>query len=213
MSMSFFTLPSELRNVVYRLTLRHSRPLNTSKSDRQVAKPWEVTIGLLYASKTVHEEASSVFYGQNCFDFTEQSPFDLQLWLEQIGARNAGYIRHIYLELPRFSPMRHGEVAVADTDTDLLAAIRGSCPDVETLTIEPEPISWWILYLLQLERKGVAREAMQVADAHYRTIPLLKVIQVLTLGNWPAPALQREMSRLGWKLSQGGVEYTMREDA
>jgi hypothetical protein len=67
MSANFLKLPSELRNRIYELWLFHEKPLD----------PWidynqrhELAPCVLCANKTVHHEASPLFYGQNRFNFT-----------------------------------------------------------------------------------------------------------------------------------------------
>src|SRR5436190_16020525 len=96
---NFFSLPGELRNRIYELRLVHQEPIY----------PWTdynprlgLTLALLRANKTVHREASSLFYAQNRFDFTMGTPEHVASFLRQIGHNNADHIRHICIEFPKF---------------------------------------------------------------------------------------------------------------
>lgn len=83
----FLNLPGELRNWVYGLVLLDKHPLYPwfKPSSRH---HWRQTLatGLLRASKTVHREASSLFYGQNRFDFAYVSPERIIAFLEKLAA-------------------------------------------------------------------------------------------------------------------------------
>jgi len=71
---------------------------------QELTDPWidynqrqELTPGLLRANKTVHREASSLFYAQSRFDFTMATPEDVALFLGTIGRNNADYIRLVMM--------------------------------------------------------------------------------------------------------------------
>jgi hypothetical protein len=108
---NFLTLPSELRNRVYELCLLHQESLDpwTAYNQRQ-----ELTPGLLRANKTVHREASSLFYAQNRFNFTMATPDDVALFLRTIGRNNADYIRQVRVDFPN----------LRDPDKDLPVSCR-----------------------------------------------------------------------------------------
>ena len=54
-----------------------------------------VNLPLMPASRQVHEEASIYAYCQQIFAFTHRD--QASTWLQKIGKRNSGFIRHVYL--------------------------------------------------------------------------------------------------------------------
>jgi len=95
MSFSFLSLPGELRNQIYQLVILDSKPID----------PWSIgfnqlTPGLFRANKTIHHEATPLFYLRNCFDFTSKPAEDVDKFLRQTGQNNAAYIRHVRVGFP-----------------------------------------------------------------------------------------------------------------
>ena len=106
---SFLDLPPEIRNEIYRYCLVIQRPFGFT-SDKmpplQKKGPMRVsnrpgaerdTIpfapGILQVNKEVHNEAISIFYGENIFQF--QYAWVGEKILAQIGQQNVGQLRHI----------------------------------------------------------------------------------------------------------------------
>ena len=58
----FLELPPEIRNKIYGFSLLYETPITGITS--------VPAIGLLRTCKQIHEEASSILYGENCFTFT-----------------------------------------------------------------------------------------------------------------------------------------------
>lgn len=117
---NFLSLPPELKNTIYELTLRHHRSIFIGKRGQTIAKKkrldrsrpdrtcgWDsdslhktkinlhITVALLLANKQVHEEATSILYGGNSFFFSDH-PL-LHTWAQQIG-NSFGQLREI--EIP-----------------------------------------------------------------------------------------------------------------
>ncbi|KFY68143.1 hypothetical protein V496_01263 [Pseudogymnoascus sp. VKM F-4515 (FW-2607)] len=128
---NFLDLPGELRNRIYELCLLHKEPLAlwTGFNQRRELSP-----GLLRASKAVHNEAISLFYAQNRFDFTIATPKRIALFLQTIGRKNAGHIQHLYVDFPKFSYQEPGDATLSDDSTSIFSSIQGSCANLSTLT-------------------------------------------------------------------------------
>jgi hypothetical protein len=126
----FLTLPSELRNRVYELCLLHQEPLDpwTNYNRRQ-----ELTPGLR-ANRTIHREASSLFYTQNRFNFTMATPKDVASFLGTIGRNNADYIRHICVNFSNLRDLEQGNVTLEEGSNIILANIQSGCTNLSTLS-------------------------------------------------------------------------------
>lgn len=120
MSSNFFSLPRELRDQIYELVLLHRELINPSPESDLRQK---LTPKLLRVNKTIHREASSLFYAQNRFDFSLGTPYDVASFLEQIGRNNADYIQHVYVGFPKFLYLDPGDITLKDDSVGILANI------------------------------------------------------------------------------------------
>jgi hypothetical protein len=86
----FLSLPSELRNNIYRLVLLHQEPIGflTNKYRFHTYRRLQHTPGIFRTNKTIHHEASTFFYAENRFDFTTCNAEEVASILKQID-RNA----------------------------------------------------------------------------------------------------------------------------
>ncbi|KAK8062890.1 hypothetical protein PG997_014987 [Apiospora hydei] len=131
---SLFSLPREIRDQVYQQCLQFLEALQPlakrSRTNRGCAIP------LLRTNKTVHAEACPVFYGQNRFAFPYINlPEDIVAFLQRIGSRNAGYIRHVRIPFPLLQHIKlGGKMALRPDDVEILASLRRGCPDLRTLS-------------------------------------------------------------------------------
>lgn len=70
MAFLFLDLPPEIRNQIFRLLLTHTTPiLTTSAHDLRPPRlvRLQLHLNLLLVSRTLHNEASSILYGENTF--------------------------------------------------------------------------------------------------------------------------------------------------
>ena len=84
MPLSFLSLPRELRDQIYELVLLHEElhvPAYMCNIGRQL------TPGLFQVSKTIHGEATSLFYTQNCFSTMHGDAEKVAKFFEQIGPK------------------------------------------------------------------------------------------------------------------------------
>ena len=209
MSANFLKLPGELRNSVYELCLLHQEPINPWADDKTLQ---ELTPGLLRTNKTVHREASSLFYAQNRFDFTAATPEDVASFLGTIGRNNAGYIRHIYVNFPEFLHLEPGDVTLEpgnitleDDSIGIFANIQSGCANLNTLTTSAYSTNTMQLRLDALDNPKIVTEALKLVDTLFRASSSLQEIIVEVYEDGPSDYIRRKMESHGWTIS--AVEY------
>ena len=102
----FLALPGEIRNRIYRFALVADRPFTVQL---QWTRPLDTA--LLWVNKQVFEEASSIFYAENAFRFSEAlfvgAPILQQLQtLYRISRPRLRTLRNVVLDVPVRSPIR-----------------------------------------------------------------------------------------------------------
>lgn len=202
MSANFLKLPSELRNRVYELCLLNQEPINPWMDYNQRQ---ELTPGLLRVNKTVHREASSLFYAQNRFDFTMATADDVASFLETIGYNNAGCIQHLYLNFPNFRYLDPGDVTLEEGSISVLASIQSSCTNLKTLTTSLYSTNAMELRLDGLDNPKIVIEALKLVDTSFRAILSLQEIIVEVYDDGPSGYIRRKMESHGWTIS--ATEY------
>jgi hypothetical protein len=88
-------MPGEIQNQIYELVLLQGDDFPITLRDNPG------TAGLLRVNKLVHQKATPIFYGKNCFNLREYLAYDDDL-LPHIGAEAALHIRHIIIDWPHF---------------------------------------------------------------------------------------------------------------
>ncbi|KAL8926572.1 MAG: hypothetical protein Q9208_002899 [Pyrenodesmia sp. 3 TL-2023] len=197
MSSNFFSLPREIRDQIYEPVLLHQEPINPWVDDNRQQK---LSPGLLRANKTVHREASSLFYARNRFDFTMGTPDDIASFLGQIGRSNVDYIRHINVEFPRFLHLNPGDVALEDESVGILANIQSSCTGLKTLTTPMDSTDAMVVKLAALVHPQVVTEALRLVNIHFRAIPSLQGIIVEAYEDGLIDHIRLEMESHGWTI-------------
>ncbi|KAK7959182.1 uncharacterized protein PG986_004036 [Apiospora aurea] len=199
---SFFSLPRETRDQIYQqclLPLEALQPLSKrSWTNRGFAIP------LLRTNKTVHTEACPVFYGQNRFAF----PYitlsgDIDAFLQRIGSRNAGSIRHVRIPFPLLQHIKlGGRMALRPDDVEVLASLQRGCPELRTLSTDRQSTHVCMKKRLLWRKRPVRREALGLADAHFRSIPpLMHVIVQVDEFSLFDKRLEDVMRRMEWTIS------------
>lgn len=206
MSSNFFSLSRELRDQIYELVLLHE----------ELIDPWvdyylrrKLTPELLHVNKTIHREASSVFYAQNRFDFTTRTPEDVASFLGQIGRNNADYIRHICVDFPKFLYLDPGDVTLEDDSVvtleddsvSILANIQSRCANLSTLTTSLYSTNAMELRLDALDNPKVVIEALKLVNTHFRAISSLQEVIVEVYEDGPSDHIRRKMESHGWTIS------------
>jgi hypothetical protein len=159
------------------------------------------TTGLLRVNRTVHLEASSIFYGQNRFDFTSVTPDDVTSFLEQIGSINAGHIRHVIIEFPRFLYIDPGDITLEDDSVGILENVQRGCANLSLLTTSLYSTNSMELRLDNLDNHNLATEALKLIDTRFRDLPSIQDIIVEVFEDGPNDHIRRTMERNGWTIS------------
>ena len=198
MPSNFFSLPREVRDQIYEPVLLHQELIDLWVDyDRRQ----KLTPGLLRANKTVHREASSLFYAQNRFDFTMGTPEDVASFLGQIGRNNADYIRHICVDFPKFLYLDPGGVTLEDDSVGILANIQSGCANLSTLTTSLYSTNAMELRLDALDNPKVMTEALKLVDTHFRAISSLQEIIIEVYEEGPSDHIRRKIESHGWTIS------------
>ncbi|KAL6922374.1 hypothetical protein FSST1_006400 [Fusarium sambucinum] len=207
--LTFLHLPGEIRNAIYDIILLQPEPIlpwfpgpvSGLASFNLQSDP----TGLFRVNKTVHREATLVFYGQNRFhsEFYED---ELASFFQLIGTRNASSIRHIIIHFPDFSPLppslRPGIVTIGVESARILGHILSSCASLSTLETNLESTKTVLHDLENLDNQDVAVEALNLVDNHFRALPSLPEIVLQVHEDEPSDFLRRTIESYGWTLSK-----------
>ena len=197
MSSNFFSLPRELRNMIYGPVLLQQEPID----------PWhycyrrgDLTPGLLRVNRAIHREASSLFYSQNRFDFTHSSSEHVASFLGQIGRVSADFIQHVCIDFPDFLPLEPGDVTLKDDSICILANFRNGCASLSTLTTSLYSTNAMELRLDALDNPKLVTEALKLVNTHFRAISSLQQIIVEVYEDGPSDQIRRVMKSHGWTI-------------
>jgi hypothetical protein len=147
-------------------------------------------------SKTVHREATWLFYTHNRFFF---------IFLRQISQDYADCIRHIVIGFVR-PTLDNGAVALNAVYIRTLAGIKSSCSSLKMLTVflrcgyvMPDGIK----LDPRAESNEVLIEVLNLLDTHFRAISSLRDIKIQFNGDEEGPSdlMRREMENRGWTVS------------
>lgn len=201
MPKNFLELPSEIRNSIYEQLLVLEEPITSLMTYCDFSSEFRgLTLGLLLVNRIIHQEASSLLYAQNCFDFTTYFSNEISKFLQRIGHKNAQYIRHIRLDFPMLEILQLQSVRIERDSVKLLEEIRNACSNVTSITIS--------LTSTEHEKSKLAAnpssmpEAIALVDTHFRTIPSLQDIIIEVYKECPNDGAGTEMIRHGWSLDE-----------
>lgn len=201
MPANFLDLPSEIRNDIYEKLLVLQEPIIGLMNHWYFGLGFGgLTPGLLLVNRRIHEEASSLLYAQNCFDFSTYCSNDISEFLKTIGHKNAQYIRNVRLDFPILENLHQQSVSIESDSAKTLEEIRNACSNLNSITIS--------LISTQDEESKLAAnpsiipEAIALVDIHLRTIPSLQNIIVEVYKDGPNACARTEMKCHGWILSE-----------
>lgn len=108
-SVSFLSLPAELRIKVYKYALispssMYEITLCTDQDRSSHRKP--IVTALLKTCRTIAYEAAPILYGRNCFKAINSTPFSQ--WLEAIGPVNIQFLKSVHIVATTFGPILIG---------------------------------------------------------------------------------------------------------
>jgi len=135
MAFPFFSLPGEIRNLIYRELLvlpqpidicftsetpiklaYHAAPLLIANvSCRNINRQFKLHPGILHANRAIHHEATWFLYSENQFRFYDNYRivsmigFIQRHFLEVISLKNANYLHQLNIPFPRFYPISRND--------------------------------------------------------------------------------------------------------
>lgn len=199
---NFFSLPSELRNMIYKLALVRQDPIKNPIKLWILDDNSDVSPKLLRTCKTIHAEATQMFYGMNCLALDTFVPEGLPSFFMQIGNNNARSIRHIKLDFPEIETSRKGftmERGCART----FETIQIHCPNIVTISTVTHDERIFMRNVLDLLRDDDddCTAILKLVDTHFRTIQSLQEIVVNITEGTLTEHTEKMMESLGWVLN------------
>nr|POF17937.1 hypothetical protein CFP56_13348 [Quercus suber] len=195
MTIGFLDLPCEVRNIIYELVLLRQEPIDCwipwHRAQRQLGTQ------LLAVSKTVHREATPIYFGRNCFELREQISGIFRSVLWQVDRPCANQVQHARINFKVFHSEDHCSEFVL---TDVLDGLQSRCPDLRTLTVRiysTDNNRWW-----KDGSKGprLFHEKLQILHAAIsRFTELEKVIVVIPEDMFWSHHLRPELIRYPWR--------------
>ena len=219
MPLNFFSLPGEIRNKVYEELLVLSQPViidtaNDSWHDLRGVLPAAkldtsgLCLALLYVSKRVYSEASSLFYSKNRFTLPDLEPppgYPLQSailtsFLDRIGRQNASFLHHICIAFPAFDNYHIGRVTLQEDSIRTLELIRLNCPNIITLETSLETTTAVEVAIDALGSPRAVTEALALVDARFKAISPLKEVIVNVYDELPNDDLRKKIRDRAWTI-------------
>ena len=173
---NFLSLPGELRNQIYVYVLVDQDYIDLGTW----FCPQPLFPQLLRTNKTIHGEATKLFYTHNRFNFTMCDPELLPSFLDRIGPDNSKHIRHIRIDFPWFRALNPGDVTLSDKSIRTLEKLKGCCANLRTLTMSQCSTNATELRLDALDNPKVVTEALKLVDTRLRAISSLQERNSLT---------------------------------
>ncbi|CAI4213198.1 unnamed protein product [Parascedosporium putredinis] len=206
MPSGFLSLPSELRNRIYELVLCDQDCISPRYGgERNVPE-----VEILYTNKLIYQEASFLLYGHNQFNFAEVDTSTLGDFIDQIGSKNVGIIRHLMIEFPRVdTDDPRGEVprgdfaALHENTATTLAAIQSRCTALRTITMFFE--AFRIPYLIPESLDSeLATRWLEIVESQFKAIPSSPEIIVQFHARARLHSIRKRMESLGWTIRTSG---------
>lgn len=195
MPSNFFSLPRELRDMIYKLCLLNNDPMRPFGYRCHIC---EVSPDLLQVSKRIHNEARLVLY-QNRIDFTNAAPSFISTFFGEIGPDNADCIRHVYVQFPNFCDLKVGNVTIDAQWTEGLKSIQRGCANLRTLTISQCGVYPMESLFGNFYDKEVVAETLTLVNTLFRaTFPSLQDIIVEVYENDPNGYIRNQVENQGW---------------
>lgn len=235
--MNLFDFPAELRLKIYSELLVLPEPIvfvadSGSPSPLFLSRRYNLWPALLRVNKKVHDEAISLLYSDNCFQFPDifirigfgrggtygahMTPF-----LREIGSQT-NLIRRIRMNFPTFEDYSSGTARLHEARIKNLELIRETCASITTLELS---LNSCLLNFTD----GALDQALDLLDAHLQTISSLKKIvikaEVIDYDDfsddlerkmrdcgWTVEVTKLEIPKQAWADDERGIEFDLEED-
>lgn len=202
MPVDFFSLPSEVRNKIYKELLVHSNTIilnRTWYSDSIVysSESLHLCLAILLLNKKVHHEASSILYPRNYFEI--QNSELLSSFLDQIGSQNAGTLRRLVIAFPAFHNDGYAiGITLQEDGTRTLDLIRDKCQNIVTLETTLHTSNAMEIRLDEFDSPRAVDQALALVDVRLKAIPSLQELLVHVYDEPVNLALREKMRNYGW---------------
>ncbi|KAI1427262.1 hypothetical protein F5Y12DRAFT_181530 [Xylaria sp. FL1777] len=141
----FFSLPPELRNMIYKLLLVPAVPITIKIHEKSGLctreGEWPGGHTLLRVNRQMQYEASAMLYGQNEF-LIPYGPGTVHSFLTLVGPVNASQILRLSIDLPITDtfdqPDQPGQLKPREEDLVELRLIQEMCPSLQEIYLEIE---------------------------------------------------------------------------
>lgn len=204
----FLDLAPEIRCMIYKKLLVAVKPIVFKGMYRQgMESSFDLMIhhGLcpefLRANRQIYDEAISLLYSQNQFEFTKIFPdineceidTHLTIFLNAIGDQNANLICHLHLNFPYFNHVGENPV-LKNSGVELMEHIRDRFSGVSI--IQFALYDWEALEKNQDD--GVA--FIDILNSHFMSMPLVKIIIDIPVfkNHHASKVLKSKMAECGW---------------
>jgi hypothetical protein len=196
---SFFRLPADVRNNIYRRMLVVAHPLFLFRDNGSevvetfgpdTSLQW---FALLYVNRQVRDEASAVLYGSNHFHFMDKTQHQgdlIQSFLNCIGSVNAGLLTNLCINFPVAEGVEGqlGKVMLREDDLHSLKLLEEKCTHLMTLETILRSRHSRDLMNPSLDDSQITRDTLAQIDAQLKAISSLNKIIVKFYGRTPAPS-------------------------
>ena len=214
---TFFSLPREIRNKIYKRVLIVAHPVflfQDAGSRVETFAPerpfrW---LSLLYTNRQMHSEAIKVLYGMNNFGLLDTTPQQLgllQTFLNYIGSVNAGLLSHLCINFPVAESIegQPGKVKLRDDSLQSLKLLREKCTNLTTLETLIHSKNSKGLIKTDQDNSQFIQNGLSHIDAQLKAIPSLNRVIVRnyngTYDGTPTPSVIELMQGLGWVVLRG----------
>lgn len=207
---SFFSLPIEARNNIYKRVLALPHPLYLFQDPGcpvetfAPEKPFQ-WLALLYTNRQISDEARAVLYGMNHFtlqevETTQRQSSLLKSFLSCIGPVNAGLLSHLCINFPATERIegQSGEIRLKADSLQRLQLLQEECTKLKTLeTLMYGKNSSGLIKEDQNNAKFIQEVLLEI-NAQFKGIASLEKIIVRVYSGSPAPSVKEFLQGLGW---------------
>lgn len=135
-SISFFSLPAELRIKIYKYALippgsTYEITICPDQDRSSHRKP--VVPALMKTCSTIAYEAAPILYGRNCFKAINSTPFSQ--WLEAIGSVNIQFLKSVHIIATTFGPVMIGRNKISRPWGGVLRTLRHKATNLRDLSV------------------------------------------------------------------------------
>jgi hypothetical protein len=215
---SFFSLPIEIREDIYKRVLTVAHPLyifqgrgcRVETFAPDIPRRW---LALLHANRQIHQEASGVLYRSNHFNLvdTRKKQADLlQSFLNCIGSLNAGFLSHLCISFPAIDAVEKDSqnLQLSEDGLRTLKILRDKCTSLTTLEMFVPSRNFSGITTTVHDNWCSTQKALLEIDAHLNPIRSLHRTIVRVWSGTPTPSAMELMQGLGWVVLLGDQKIT-----